>query len=95
MSQYKVLKKFKGIAEGKLFVPGETIEFSAERADEINKKLPGFIEEVSDEKLEDAAETVHVPTDKNTLSEIKAYLDKANIEYDDKAKKGELLALIK
>lgn len=35
-----------------------------------------------------------VPTSKNTVDEIKAYLDENGVEYDSKAKKAELLELV-
>lgn len=43
---------------------------------------------------ETAEEPVEKPTDKNTVAEIKAYLDENKIEYADDAKKADLLALI-
>ena len=39
-------------------------------------------------------ETVEEPTEKNTVADIKAYLDENKIEYADDAKKADLLALI-
>jgi LPS O-antigen subunit length determinant protein (WzzB/FepE family) len=84
-SLYTILKKFKGVAEGKTFEAGTQVEFSAERADEINDKLPGFIEMVKDGVK---------PNSKSTVAEIKAYLDAHGINYNDKAKKDDLLTLI-
>nr|WP_276521762.1 HeH/LEM domain-containing protein [Weissella diestrammenae] len=34
------------------------------------------------------------PSDKNTVAEIKAYLDAQNVEYASSAKKADLLALV-
>lgn len=52
MAKFKVLKKFRGIKEERLFEVGEEVELTKKRADEINKKLKnyggGFIEEVKD-----------------------------------------------
>ncbi|MBZ5940833.1 hypothetical protein [Weissella cibaria] len=50
----------------------------------------GVFEEVD----EGTGETFEKPTDKNTVDEIKGYLDQVGIEYDNAAKKADLLALI-
>ncbi|MGG7601630.1 hypothetical protein [Weissella cibaria] len=50
----------------------------------------GVFEEVD----EGIGETFEKPTDKNTVDEIKGYLDQVGIEYDKAAKKADLLALI-
>ncbi|MBU7536977.1 hypothetical protein KGM86_00815 [Leuconostoc lactis] len=90
---YKVLKRFKGYAEDRLFEVGDTHDFSNERASEITTKLgAGFLEkleEVIDSKDDGA------PTETNTVAEIKAYLTDKKIDFDDKAKKADLLSLVK
>lgn len=50
----------------------------------------GVFEEVD----EGNGEPFEKPTDKNTVDEIKGYLDQVGIEYDNTAKKSDLLALI-
>ncbi|COI16997.1 hypothetical protein [Weissella confusa] len=62
----------------------------------VNEK-PAEDETVEDEQAgvnETVEETVEKPTDKNTVADIKAYLDANKIEYADDAKKADLLALI-
>lgn len=87
---YKILKRFKGYAENRVFEVGETYAFSDERATEITDKLgDDFLEKV------EIAEVEEVPTESNTVAEIKAYLTDKQIEFDDKSKKAELLSLIK
>lgn len=90
---YKVLKQFKGYAEDRLFEVGDTHDFSDERASEIITKLgAGFLE-----KLEEVitSEDDNAPTETNTVAEIKAYLAEKQIDFDDKAKKADLLSLVK
>lgn len=90
---YKVLKRFKGYAEDRLFEVGDTHDFSDERASEITTKLgAGFLE-----KLEEVntSEDDNAPTETNTVAEIKAYLTDKQIDFDDKAKKADLLSLVK
>lgn len=53
-------------------------------------KDAGVFEEVN----EGTGKTFEKPTDKNTVDEIKGYLDQVGIEYDKAAKKADLLALI-
>jgi hypothetical protein len=87
MSQYKVLKKFEGLVEKKEFSDGEIVELTDERAHDISNKLPGFLELVKSGDTE-------VPTAKNTVAEIKAYLDSKGIAYDTKSKKADLLKIV-
>lgn len=55
----------------------------------------GVVDENPDEDDQSSVdESVEKPTDKNTVAEIKAYLDENKIEYADDAKKEGLLALI-
>lgn len=90
---YKVLQRFQGYAEDRIFETGEEFAFSEERATEIAAKLgAGFLEkleEVIDSKDDNA------PTETNTVAEIKAYLTDKQIDFDDKAKKADLLSLVK
>lgn len=91
---YKILKRFRGYVENRVFEIGESFEFSDARATEIIDKLgDGFIEK-SEEAID--FETVDSGlSEKNTLVEIKSYLTEHQIEFDDKAKKADLLLLIK
>lgn len=90
---YKVLQRFHGYAEDRIFETGDVFAFSEERATEITEKLgAGFLEkleEVIDSKDDGA------PTDVNTIAEIKAYLTDKQIDFEDKAKKADLLSLVK
>lgn len=56
---YKILKRFEGYAENRIFEVGDEIEFSEARAAEINSKLgDGYIEkleETSDASVEQMA----------------------------------------
>lgn len=55
----------------------------------------GVVDENPDEDDQSSVdESVEKPTDKNTVAEIKAYLDENKIEYAGDAKKEDLLALI-
>lgn len=55
-----------------------------------------FDRQTTEESNEDAADDTDVkPTADSTVEEIKAYLDKHNIDYTGKTKKDELLALVK
>ena len=90
---YKVLQRFKGYAEDRIFETGDEFAFSEERATEITAKLgAGFLE-----KLEEVitSEDDNAPTETNTVAEIKAYLTDKKIDFDDKAKKADLLSLVK
>lgn len=83
--------------EDRVFEVGETYSFSEERATEIIDKLGAdFLEKVETAEVEEVFETDdEVPTENNTIAEIKAYLTDKQIEFDDKAKKAELLSLVK
>lgn len=90
---YKVLQRFQGYAEDRIFETGDEFAFSEERATEITAKLgAGFLE-----KLEEVitSEDDNAPTETNTVAEIKAYLTDKKIDFDDKAKKADLLSLVK
>lgn len=50
MAKFKVLKRFKGIKEDKVFSKGQKIELTNARAKEINEKLKGCLEEVKEER---------------------------------------------
>lgn len=91
---YKILKRFKGYSENRVFEVGETYDFSDERATEITEKLgDDFLEKVETTEVVETDD--EVPTESNTIAEIKAYLTDKQIEFDDKAKKAELLTLVK
>lgn len=90
---YKVLQRFQGYAEDRIFETGDEFAFSEERATEITAKLgAGFLE-----KLEEVitSEDDNAPTETNTVAEIKAYLAEKQIDFDDKATKADLLSLVK
>ena len=53
MAKFKVLKRFKGIKENKVYEVGQEIELTDERSKEINKKLKGYLEEVKEEPKKD------------------------------------------
>lgn len=48
MAKYKVLKRFKDKEKQEIYEAGKEIDITKKRADEINKKLKGFIEEVKE-----------------------------------------------
>lgn len=69
---------------------GDEFEVNQERFDELNAKVPGFVSKLNIETKKEVD-----PLDNLTVSEIKELLDKDGIEYDSKAKKDELKALLK
>ncbi|MDR3241803.1 MAG: HeH/LEM domain-containing protein [Lactobacillaceae bacterium] len=84
MSKYRVLYDFDGILENKKFKANTTVEFEDARALEIKNVLPGFIDKIEEPEISKSS----------TVAEIKAHLDEQEIEYDNGAKKAELLDLI-
>lgn len=46
----KVLEKFKDLKENTLRNPGDEFTLTKDRFEEINKKLPGYIEEIKEIK---------------------------------------------
>lgn len=69
---------------------GDEFEVTKERFDELNTKVPGFVTEL-DPKTKKEID----PLDGLTVAEIKALLDEKGVDYDPKAKKEELKALLK
>ena len=53
MAKFKILKRFKGIKENKVFSKGQEIELTDARAKEISKKLKGYLKEVKEEPKKD------------------------------------------
>lgn len=53
----KTLKNFKDLQEGIIRKTGDVFIISKERFEEINTKLPGYVEEVKEEKKEAANDT--------------------------------------
>lgn len=53
----KTLKNFKDLQEGIIRKTGDVFIISKERFEEINTKLPGYVEEVKEEKKETANDT--------------------------------------
>ncbi|MBZ5985001.1 hypothetical protein KIJ05_07705 [Leuconostoc gelidum subsp. gasicomitatum] len=91
---YKILKKFRGYTENRVFEIEEEFDFSDERAVEITDKLgDGFLEKLKEDIESENVELL--PTESNTVAEIKTYLTDKQIDFDDKAKKADLLLLIK
>lgn len=91
---YKILTRFRGYDEERIFEVGETFEFSDERAEIIIDKLgTDFIEKI--EEPIDFENAKEILTEKNSVAEIKSYLSEHQIEFDDKSKKADLLQLIK
>ena len=48
MAKYKVLKRFKDKEKQEIYETGQEIDITKNRADEINKKLKGYLEEVQE-----------------------------------------------
>lgn len=46
----KVLEKFKDLKENTLRNPGDEFTLTKDRFEEINKKLPGYLEEIKETK---------------------------------------------
>lgn len=46
----KVLEKFKDLKEGVIRNPGDELTLTKERFEEINRKLPGYLEEIKEKK---------------------------------------------
>ena len=46
----KVLEKFKDLKENTLRIPGDEFTLTKDRFEEINKKLPGYLEEIKETK---------------------------------------------
>lgn len=69
---------------------GDEFEVTKDRFEELNEKVPGFVTELDPKTGKEVD-----PLDNLTVAEIKALLDKDGIEYDPKAKKDDLKALLK
>lgn len=69
---------------------GDEFEVNEERFDELNELVPGFVS-----KVDIGTKRVIDPLDNLTVNEIKELLDAEGIEYDSKAKKEELKALLR
>lgn len=69
---------------------GDEFEVSKERFNELNEKVPGFVTELNPKTKKEID-----PLDNLTVAEIKALLDEKGVDYDPKAKKEELKALLK
>jgi len=83
-------RNFFDIVTGDYRKAGDEFEVNQERFDELNEKVPGFVTEL-DPKTKKEID----PLDNLTVAEIKALLDKDGVEYDPKAKKDDLKALLK
>ena len=53
MAKFKVLKRFRGIKEDKVYEVGQEIELTDARVKEINKKLKGYLEKVKEKPKKD------------------------------------------
>lgn len=87
MGKYLVLKSFEGLKEKKLFKEDEVIELTDERYKEIVENLSDF----EGEYIEPYEEKNN---SKLSNDEIKALLTDKGIEFDVKANKEQLLALL-
>lgn len=92
MKQIKLVQAFNDLETGLHYNAGDMypryLEPTPERVAFLREH--GVFEEVD----EGDGEPFEKPTDKNTVDEIKGYLDQVGIEYDNAAKKADLLALI-
>lgn len=85
----KTNRQFYDVLEDTYRHEGDEFEVSKERYIDLNNKVSGFVSAV-DEKEEKLAD----PLDNLTVSELKDLLDADGIEYDSKAKKEDLKALL-
>lgn len=85
----KTNRQFYDVLEDTYRHEGDEFEVSKERYIELNNKVSGFVSAV-DAKEEKPAD----PLDNLTVSELKDLLDADGIEYDSKAKKEDLKALL-
>ncbi len=69
---------------------GDEFEVTEARYKDLNDKIAGFVTKI-DRKTKEVLD----PLDNLTIAEIKDLLDKEGIEYNAKAKKEELKALLK
>lgn len=83
-------RQFYDILEDAYRHEGDEFEVSKDRYIELNTKVSGFVSAVEDKKEEPTD-----PLDNLTVSELKDLLDADGIEYDSKAKKDELKALLR
>lgn len=86
----KTNRQFFDIVTGDYRKVGDEFEVNQERFDELNEKVPGFVSKLDIETKKEVD-----PLDDLTVAEIKDLLEKDGIEYDSKAKKDELKALLK
>lgn len=85
----KTNRRFYDVLEDVYRHEGDEFEVTKERYIDLNNKVSGFVSavEAKEEKPAD-------PFDNLTVSELKDLLDADGIEYDSKAKKDELKALL-
>ena len=85
----KTNRQFYDVQEDVYRHEGDEFEVSKERYIDLNNKVSGFVSavEAKEEKPAD-------PLDNLTVSELKDLLDAEGIEYDSKAKKEDLKALL-
>lgn len=85
----KTNRRFYDVLEDVYRREGDEFEVTKERYIDLNNKVSGFVSAVEDKK-----EKPVDPLDNLTVSELKDLLDADGIEYDSKAKKDELKALL-
>ena len=85
----KTNRRFYDVLEDVYRREGDEFEVTKERYIDLNNKVSGFVSAVEDKK-----EKVADPLDNLTVSELKDLLDADGIEYDSKAKKDDLKALL-
>lgn len=85
----KTNRQFYDVLEDAYRHEGDEFEVSKERYIDLNNKVSGFVSavEAKEEKPAD-------PLDNLTVSELKDLLDAEGIEYNSKAKKEDLKALL-
>lgn len=83
-------RQFYDVLEDAYRHAGDEFDVSKDRYIELNTKVSGFVSAVEDKKEEPTD-----PLDNLTVNELKDLLDADGIEYDSKAKKDELKALLR
>lgn len=85
----KTNRQFYDVLEDTYRHEGDEFEVSKERYIDLNNKVSGFVSAVDAKEVEASD-----PLDNLTVSELKDLLDADGIEYDSKAKKEDLKALL-
>lgn len=67
----KVLKKFRDLKEDLIRNPGDEFTLTKDRFEEINKKLPGFLEEIKEETDKETEKETNKENKKEEIKETK------------------------